>query len=464
MYRPGHSLQWSIRITGCCLSVLCLTMSAAAVAVDIVPAIAPATKLNQVALQPELAAHLNGTPVYRLTLDVLSQMAQLEKPKTRSADILDNIINNRLLTEKTRSQFTDEELQASRRVAFEPDVVLDNQLSGYLRTVYHKDLEASISKLPGGKLDALIQKQGKLGEDELNSVFGARNRVILDYTLGTAQQAAAAQVTVMRCNFAAATSISLYDVFRRQNVQGRVEFFNRNRDFIRQQAQLYLANLYVLDWARLRFGEAALRDLRQAVAEQNSVRAIKSLHGIGTDTDSESRLLNQLAAEVKPKEVSAYFRNHKEEFKRIVSVRSRHIRLDNETQARQVAELARQGSNFANLAQQYSTAADARQGGDMGMIVHNGQLSWLEQLAYMQEPGKVSAPIRAAVAPDEKAHWEIVLVEQRNEGYQDPASEEVRYQASRALAQEKAIRQLTVLQTQLRKNARIDVNKTVLTN
>ncbi|BBB66749.1 hypothetical protein UNDYM_2496 [Undibacterium sp. YM2] len=460
MYRPGHNLQWSMRITGYCLSVMCLTISAAAVAVDIVPA----TKLNQIAQQPELAVHLNGAPVYRLTLDVLTQMAQLEKPKTRSTDILDSIINNRLLTDKMRSQFSDEELQASRRVAFEPDVMLDNQLSGYLRTVYLKDLEAAINKLPGGRLDALIQEQGKLGEDELNSVFGPRNRVILDYTLGTAQQAAAAQVTVLRCNFAAATNISLYDVFRRQNVQGRVEFFNRNRDFIRQQAQLYLANLYVLDWARLRFGEAALKDLRQAVAEQNSVRAIKSLHGIGADTDSESRLLNQLAAEVKPKEVSAYFRNHKEEFKRIVSVRSRHIRLDNEAQARQVAELARQGSNFAGLAQQYSTAADARQGGDMGMIVHNGQLSWLEQLAYMQEPGKVSAPIRAAVAPDEKAHWEIVLVEQRNEGYQDPASEEVRYQASRALAQEKAIHQLSALQAQLRKNARIDVYKTVLTN
>jgi hypothetical protein len=460
MYRPGHNLQWSMRITGCCLSVLCLTISAAAVAVDI----APATKLNQIAQQPELAAHLNGAPVYRLTLDVLTRMAQLEKPKTRSTDIFDSIINNRLLTDKMRSQFSDEELQASRRVAFEPDVMLDNQLSGYLRTVYRKDLEAAINKLPGGRLDALIQEQGKLGEDELNSVFGPRNRVILDYTLGTAQQAAAAQVTVLRCNFAAATNISLYDVFRRQNVQGRVEFFNRNRDFIRQQAQLYLANLYVLDWARLRFGEAALKDLRQAVEEQNSVRAIKSLHGIGADTDSESRLLNQLAAEVKPKEVSAYFRNHKEEFKRIVSVRSRHIRLDNEAQARQVTELARQGGNFASLAQQYSTAADARQGGDMGMIVHSGQLSWLEQLAYMQEPGKVSAPIRAAVAPDEKAHWEIVLVEQRNEGYQDPASEEVRYQASRALAQEKAIHQLSVLQAQLRKNARIDVNKTVLTN
>ncbi|WP_422943297.1 peptidylprolyl isomerase [Undibacterium sp. TJN19] len=418
----------------------------------------------QTTLQPELAARLDGKPVYKLTLDVLAQIAQLENPKTRRVDILDNIIRNRLLAGAVRGRFAEEELQSSRRVAFEPDVTLDNQLSGYLRTIYHKDLETAINKLPGGRLDALVQEKGKLDEEELNKVFGPKNRVMLDYTLSPAQQTIAAHVPVLRCNFAPAVDISLYAIFRRQNVQGRVEFFNRNRDFIRQQAQLYLANLYVIEWARQRFGELALSDLRQALEEQNTTRAIMGLHGIGADTDSESKLLNQLAAEVKPKEIQAYFGAHKEEFRRIVSVKSRHIRLDNEVLARRVAELASQGVDFAKLAQQYSTAADAAQGGDLGVIHHKGQLSWLEQLAYMQEPGKISPPVRAAVAPDEKAYWEIVLVENRNEGYQDPASETVRYQASQAIAQDKAVRQLSSLQAKLRKNARIEINQVALTN
>lgn len=462
MYSPGISLRlkMSITIIKTCLSVLCLAMSAAAIAVDIAPAVAA----SQIAHHPEVAAHLNGTPVHKLTLEVLTQMAQLENPKTVRADILDNILSNRLLAEDAREKFVEEELQASRRVAFEPDVMLDNQLSGYLRTVYRKDLETAISKLPGGRLDALIQEHGKLDEDQLSAVFGARNRIMLDYSLNPTQQTAATHVLVLRSNFAAASSISLYAVFRRQNVQGRVEFFNRNRDFIRLQAQLYLANLYVLDWVRQRFGESALSDLRRALQEKNTVQAIMSLHGIGADTDSESRLLNQLAAEVKPKEVQAYFHSHKEEFKRIVSVKARHIRLDNEAQARQVSEMARQGANFASLAKQYSTAPDAQQGGDMGLIAHRGQLSWLEQLAYMQEPGKVSPPIRTAVAPNETAHWEIVLVEKRNDGYQDPASETVRYLASRAIAQEKAIRQLSSLQAQLRKSAKIEINQAALLN
>ena len=462
MYRPGIGLQLKKGVIGTmgCLSVLCFAMSTATMAVDI----APAATANQLILQPELAARINTAPVYKLTLDVLASMAQLEKPKTGRADILDSIVSNRLLAGDVRGRFAEEELQQSRRVAFEPDVVLDNQLSGYLRTVYRKDLETAISKLPGARLDTLIQEQGKLEEDELNNVFGPKNKITLDYTLNPAQQAAAAHIQVFRCNFAPAASISLYDVFRRQNVQGRVEFFNRNRDFIRQQAQLYLANLYVLDWARQRFGQSALKDLRQALEEKNTVQAVMSLHGIGADTDSESNLLNKLAAEIKPKEVRDYYRTHKDEFKRIASVKARHIRLDNETQARQVADLARKGANFVNLAQQYSTALDAQQGGDLGIIVHRGQLSWLEQLAYMQEPGKASPPIRAAVAPNEKAYWEIVLVEKRIEDYQDPASETVRYQASQALAQEKAIRQLSTLQTQLRKSAKIEINQAALLN
>ncbi|MCH8619515.1 peptidylprolyl isomerase [Undibacterium sp. TS12] len=458
MHSTGYLLQLKMGFVTC-LSVLCFATSAAGA--DVAPASTPALTQK---MPPELAARLNAAPVYRLTLDVLARMAQLEKPNTRRTDIVDGIISNRLLAGAVRSRFSEEELHPARRVAFEPDVTLDNQLSGYLRTVYRKEIEASISKLPGGRLDALIQEQGKLEDEELNTVFGPRNRVMLDYSLSPAQQLAAGRVQVLRCNFAPAAQINLQALFRRQNVQGRVEFFNRNRDFIRQQAQLYLANLYVLDWAQQRFGAPALADLRQAIEEKNIAQAVMGLHGIGADTDSESRVLNQLAAQVKPDEVLGYFRAHKEEFKRIIAVKARHIRLDNEAQARQVAELLKQGGDFASLAQQYSTAPDAKQGGDLGSIAHQGKLPWLAELAYMQEPGKVSPPIRAAVAPDEKAWWEIVLVEKRAEGYQDPASETVRYQASRALAQEKAIRQLSTLQAQLRKSARLEINQDALTN
>src|SRR5437773_1691609 len=118
MYRPGIGLQLKKGVIGTmgCLSVLCFAMSTATMAVDI----APAATANQPILQPELAARINTAPVYKLTLDVLASMAQLEKPKTGRADILDSIVSNRLLAGDVRGRFAEEELQQSRRVAFEP--------------------------------------------------------------------------------------------------------------------------------------------------------------------------------------------------------------------------------------------------------------------------------------------------------------------------------------------------------
>ena len=202
--------------------------------------------------------------------------------------------------------------------------------------------------------------------------------------------------------------------------------------------------------------------MRQALAEQSEVHALMSLHGIGADIDAESKLLNALAAQVTQAEVLSYFQSHKEEFKRIISVKARHIRLADEASARQAIAAANQGASFTQLAQRYSTAADARQGGDLGLIKHTEKLSWLAELAFIQDEGKVSAPFRAAVGPKGEAYWEVMLVEKRQEGYQDPASETVRYQAGRALAQEKAIKQISVLRQQLLKNAKIDINRQAL--
>lgn len=412
---------------------------------------------------PRLAARVNGQPIHGLTLEVMARMAQLNNPKTTRAVVLESLIANRLLAQAARSDFAQYHLTEGNRVGFAPEVALDDQLSGTLRTVYREQIEASINTLAGGTLNALVLEQGKLSAAELDQVFGPGGKLLLDYNLNPAQLATAKRLTVLRSSLPSTSAISLYDIFIRQNVQGRVEFFNRNRDFMRQQAVLYLGNLYLQEWARKNFGAAALADLRQALAEQNEVHALMSLHGIGADIDGESKLLNTLAAQVTQAEVLSYFQAHKEEFKRIVSVKARHIRLADEASARRVIAEVNQGTSFAQLAQRYSSAADASQGGDLGTIQHTATLSWLAELAFIQEEGKISAPFRAAVGPKEEAYWEVVLVEKRQEAYQDPASETVRYQAGRALAQEKAIKQISALRQQLLKNAKIDINRQALT-
>lgn len=77
----------------------------------------------------------------------------------------------------------------------------------------------------------------------------------------------------------------------------------------------------------------------------------------------------------------------------------------------------------------------------------------------MLEPGVVSPPFRAAVAANEHAYYEILLVSQREYGYQPENSETVRYQASRAIAQQKAVQQMQRMQQEARLAAQHDIRR-----
>ncbi len=410
-----------------------------------------------------VAARVNGAPLHVLTLDVMTGMAQLSDPKATRAAVLDGLIATRLLAQTARRELGPELFNTgASRVGFDAGVALDDQLYGNLRTVYRERIEAAIGQLAGGNLNELILERGAFTAAQLDRVFGAEGKLVLDYSLAPAQLAAAKQLVLLRSALPAAASITLYDVFVRQNVQGRVEFFNRNRDFMHQQAMLVLANGYLQDWAVSHFSNAALLDLRQALAEQRDVQTLMALHGIGVDTDSQSKLLDTLAQHITAGEVRSYYAAHKDEFKRIIAVKARHIRIDDEVLARQVQARAAKGENFEQLARRYSNAPDAARGGDLGRVLHGDKLDWLAELAFMQDEGKVSAPIRSAVGPGQPASWEIVLVEQRQEGYQENGSEAVRYQATRALAQQHALQQLAALRKKSRMGASIDINRQVL--
>ncbi len=397
----------------------------------------------------------------------MSRIAQGEDAHLSRSMVLETLCSNRLLAQTVPTRFAAYDLQiGSRRVGFEPDVQLDDMLSGHLRSVYGAEIEAQIKAMPGGNLQQLVQARHSLSPAQMDGVFGAPQRLLLDYTLNPGQIEQAKQIVLLQTRLPQATQITLYELFRRQNVQGRVEFFNRNQEFMQQQGMLYLGNLFVLDWARQRFGAAAVADLRQSLYEQLLVRALEALHGIGADTDAESRLLGQLAAQTTAAEIEAYYNAHKEEFKRIEWVRARHIRVADEARAREVAALAARlpaGDNagFAALARRYSTM-DAASGGDLGQIKHQGRLSWLQELAMMQQPGKASPPIRAPLGPQADAYWEIVWLEQRKDGYQPLQSESVRYLASRAVAQQKGARQLGELRERLLREASIALNRKAL--
>jgi hypothetical protein len=76
-----------------------------------------------------------------------------------------------------------------------------------------------------------------------DAVFGAANKILLNYSLNPAQKVRAKQVVLMKGIISGAEKVSLHDVIQRQNVQGRLEFFNCNFAFVEQQVRQYVASI-----------------------------------------------------------------------------------------------------------------------------------------------------------------------------------------------------------------------------
>lgn len=413
---------------------------------------------------PALAARIDGAPLLAFSVDALWRTARQGDAKASRSAALEQAIANRLLAGSARTTYGEAALFAGQRVAFAHDVMVDDQLVATLRGLYGKELEQAMRRLPGGGLAGLVTAQPAIAPVALDAVFGRPDQLRLEYTLDAGQLARAQDVVVLRYQLpqGPAGAITLADVYRRQNVQGRVALFGRQSAHLQQQAMLALAALYVRHWSTQRFGAPAVADLRRVLDEQDTVQALQRMHGIGNDIDAASPVVKQLSAQVSAAEIAQYYRRHREEFRRIEKVKARHIRLLDERTAQTVAGQLAGGADFSALARRYSAAADSQTGGELGWLQHSGAPDWLAQLAFSQAEGQPSRPIRSPVGPNDKAVWEIVLVDQRVEGYQDPASETVRYVAANAVAREKAAAQLGALRQRLLDAARIDINRGVL--
>ena len=413
---------------------------------------------------PALAARIDGAPVTAFSVDALWRLARVKDTQTARSAVLEQVVANRLVAGAARSRFDEAQLFAGQRVGFAREVALDDQLVSVLRSLYGKELEQALARLPGGSLDGLVSAQPRPDAAALDAIFGKPEQLKLEFTLNPEQQARARSVVLLRYALADGVpgAVTLYDVYRRQNVQGRVALYNRQADFLSQQAKLDLAERFVLDWSRRRFGEAAVADLRRALAERGEVQALQQLHGIGADIDSGSPLLRQLASQVSAAQINTYYTQHRGEFARVERVKARHIRLADEQLARQVFDALDKGAEFGATARRYSIASDAGAGGELGWIRHEGKPDWVAQLALAQPEGQISQPFRSPVGPHDAANWEIVQVEQRVQGYQAPDSEAVRYAASNAVARATALAQWTSLRKQALRAAQIDINRSLL--
>jgi len=97
--------------------------------------------------------------------------------------------------------------------------------------------------------------------------------------------------------------------------------------------------------------------------------------------------------EIKDEKLLSYFKKHMEEFQKGEQVRTLHIMVETEDEARRISKLIRKGKSFSELAKQHSRSPEGKAGGDMGYYEAGQMPKWFDDV-FKLKVNKVSDIIR----------------------------------------------------------------------
>ena len=387
-------------------------------------------------------------------LDALYRLAQSQQRHIERRELDFEAREQAWLARAASQAHTDAELFPDAAVGFAVDVAIEDRLVANLRALYRERLEADIRTLPGGTIDALVIERPELDPASLEACLGNEGRKRLEYQMSVAQRERAEELVVLRFRLSpdgAEQKLDLAELYRRQNVQGRIALHGYDRGHLRAQAMQYLAGRFVLDRVTQWEGADFVAQLRGWVADRERVGALARWYGVGADAHDAVAHLQTLAAAVTAADIRSYYAAHRDEFRRTDRVQAWHIRLADEAASRAAyAELNKDGSNFAEVAKRRSIAPDASGGGTLGWMPAADH-GWLGDVAFAQPAHTTGMPTREPVDETTAAAWEIVRVEAREESFYPADSETVAWAARHAIAQARANAEFSALRAAARK-------------
>ena len=414
-------------------------------------------------LPDSVAARVDGDAIPAATLDVFVAAARRSDPDISRESVLKGLVENRLLAAVAKAQHDHD--AHPERVGYDSATRHEQQRFKLIRTAYAEELRAVVTEHGmQNSLDSLTTPLA-LSREALAPMLTLEQA--LYSTMTDAQQQAASHYVLARYRFAddqPEQTLTLWDLYRRQNIQLKVQMHNLNLGFIREAVKQQLTMAYVFYWFehQASLSRAAIAAVDRSIDDALQRDTLMHDMGLMQDIHDDNPELRELAAQVSDAQLADYYAANKEQFTRVERVRARHLRVNSQQQADRVHELIHDGLSFDQAVADYSLAADRQQGGELGWIDRQSrQDHWTRALAFVQPEGVVSPPFRSPGA-DAAPYWELFLVEEKVTAYQSLESESVRYRAGRAVAQQLLQQRFQNLLAQVTEQASLRINQEVL--
>jgi|GEM_PF-1880253 len=419
---------------------------------------------------PNYIAIVNDHKIPMASANAMLSAMNKGQVQHKLSSVVQGIVENELIAQHALKTLGEKDLVPTNRVAFEFDVALEDQYISIMRNQYESQMLSYIrEKLPNGNIASTTIKPFSMKRSELKPLTKLKSRGKIGFT--EEQIATAKQTVLLSYQFPGeqAQDITLFDIYRRQNIQGKDLLNKAEINFLKRNTYQRLGSLFVHYWLEKHSGltDEAIAAVKRFV-HNKEIKQLYMVHqGLVSILHADpSEKYKAAIKAVTQDAIQTYYNEHKEDFKRIDRVRGRHIQTKSQESAQQAyAELVA-GQDFSAVAKKYSTAADKDRdpAGDTGWITRQDRdQMWLQTLLFTQEKGLFSRPFRSPqINGLNGIYWEIVTADEVEESYQAADSEGVRYEVSQIIGKKNIAKQFKAVREKLFANSHIQLNGKLL--
>jgi peptidyl-prolyl cis-trans isomerase C len=162
-------------------------------------------------------------------------------------------------------------------------------------------------------------------------------------------------------------------------------------------------------------------------------------------------------AQVSDAELKKFYDENKEKFKTGEQVRASHILVKTEKEAEDILKQLKNGANFEDLAQKYSTDSTAAKGGDLGWFSKGAMVPEFDKVVFGLKEGQLSGIVKTQFG-----YHIIKVTGVRPAGIR--AFDEVKEQIKSTLLPSKQQEIFQKMKEDLKKNAKVSIKEDALKN
>lgn len=409
---------------------------------------------------PEIAARIGDWQVDRGLLQQLFTVQRAQRMNLSPGRFLKNLIDDALLAQNAEAQLGEAAWGAENPVGFPLEVKLEDQRSSLAGMLLPERLETWTREMFHGPaadaLEPVVRDSGRL--QDLFRADSSLQAAPSDMALEALEQVPVAH---FRWSDTEVQTLFASELWRRSNVQGKRALGQGELAVYDQAIGRWAQGLVINRWLT---SDRSLTSTQTAFIRRYpeiqwlAAQARRRL-GVLEIMHEPNPVLAERARNIPAGEVARYYRENRDEFRRIDRARGQRLFIADEQTALQAYDALDAGADFQTVARDLGLPDDV----DV-VAEHRPDASWADALFFTLPVDRLSGPVRrptvgvnAAGSPDEPG-WIIVKVTGRDESYLPVTDEAVRYQAGYAVARAALRREYSEKIEVLRKQIPLCVN------